>query len=110
MGHKSHDPCYLVFLVEAGFMTFVIHCTDFYYVGAYPESLVISVTWGRGFLVWFVAIITKMIVRFVFQNGYFRVPSEYSRRWSWNQPDSSRHCTYTQLFRLDFPLWCPTLL
>jgi len=27
VGHKSHDPCLHVFLLEAGFMTIVAHCT-----------------------------------------------------------------------------------
>ena len=27
MGHKSHDPYFHVFLMEAGVMTFVAHCT-----------------------------------------------------------------------------------
>jgi len=27
VGHKSHDPCFHVFLIEAGVMTFVTHCT-----------------------------------------------------------------------------------
>jgi len=27
VGHKSHDPCFHVFLMEAGVMTFVAHCT-----------------------------------------------------------------------------------
>jgi len=29
VGHKSHDPYFRVFLMEAGFMTFVAHCTFF---------------------------------------------------------------------------------
>ena len=27
LGHKSHDPCFHIFLMEAGVMTFVDHCT-----------------------------------------------------------------------------------
>jgi len=27
VGHKSHDPCFHVFLMKAGVMTFVDHCT-----------------------------------------------------------------------------------
>jgi len=27
VGHKSHDPCFHVFLMEAGVMTFVVFCT-----------------------------------------------------------------------------------
>jgi len=27
VGHKSHDPCFRVFLKEARVMTFVAHCT-----------------------------------------------------------------------------------
>jgi len=27
VGPKSHDPCFCVFLMEAGVMTFVTHCT-----------------------------------------------------------------------------------
>jgi len=27
VGHKSHDPCFHVFLMEAGVITFVTHCT-----------------------------------------------------------------------------------
>jgi len=27
VSHKSHDPCFHVFLMETGVMTFVAHCT-----------------------------------------------------------------------------------
>ena len=27
VGHKSHEPCFHVSLMEAGIMTFVTHCT-----------------------------------------------------------------------------------
>jgi len=30
VGHKSHDTCFHVFLMEAGVMTFVAHCTVLY--------------------------------------------------------------------------------
>jgi len=32
VGHKSHDPSFHVFLMEAGVMTFVTHCTFLYLV------------------------------------------------------------------------------
>jgi len=40
VGHKSHDPCFQVFLMEAEVMTFVGHCTVWQQTGLEARTFV----------------------------------------------------------------------